>query len=73
MVICIRDYVTSAFRYTAGKTYQFMDDNSDTIVIIDDYGCLIALTKEYIIGIGFPYHFKYLSEIRDNKLKQLGI
>jgi hypothetical protein len=81
MVICIRDYTTSVCRYTAfetnynffaGKTYRIIYDNNHTIQIIDDDGYLVSLTKDDI-GMGFAYHFKYLSEIRDNKLKQLGI
>ena len=72
MVICIRDYTTSVCRYTAGKTYRIIYDNNHTIQIIDDDGYLVALTKDHI-GMWFSYHFKYLSEIRDNKLKQLGI
>jgi hypothetical protein len=71
-IVCVRDYVTSVCKYTAGKTYQVLNDSYTSIQIIDDDGSAVALTKE-TIGMGFEYHFKYLSEVRDNKLKSLGI
>jgi len=71
-IVCVRDYVTSVCKYTAGKTYQVLHDSYTSIQIIDDDGSVVALTKE-TIGMGFEYHFKYLSEVRDNKLKSLGI
>lgn len=76
MVICIRDYTTSVCRFTAGKTYKVIYDSYGSIVIEDDDDGQVALAKDDI-GMGFftnsSYHFKYLSEVRDNKLKQLGI
>lgn len=71
-IVCIRDYIAPACRYTAGKTYQVIDDNQHSIQIVDDDGYQVALTKEHI-GLGFDYHFKYLSEVRHSKLESLGI
>ena len=43
-----------------------------SIQIIDDTDERVALNKD-TIGMGFNYHFKYLSEIRNSKLNELGI
>jgi hypothetical protein len=71
-IVCVRDYITSVCKYTAGKTYQVLHDSYTSIQIIDDDGFAVALTKE-TIGISFDYHFKYLSEVRNDKLESLGI
>jgi hypothetical protein len=74
-IVCIRDFTTSFCRCTEGKTYQVLyeDSNCIEIVIEDDDGMAIALNKEEDIGLGFDYHFKYLQEVRHNKLESLGI
>ena len=69
-IVCVRDYITSICRFTSGKTYKVIHDSYTSIQIIDDDGAGVALTKE-TIGMGFDYHFKYLSELRDNKLRSL--
>lgn len=71
-VVCVKDYITSVCKYTAGKTYKVVCDTDYSIQIIDDADDWVALNKD-TIGMGFNYHFKYLSEIRDNKLETLGI
>jgi hypothetical protein len=78
-IVCVRDYITSVCKYTAGKTYQVLHDSYTSIQIIDDDGFAVALTKETIVdlefhlGMSFDYHFKYLSEVRNDKLESLGI
>ena len=73
-IVCIRDFTTSFCKCKEGKTYKVLheDSNSIQIVIEDDDNMAVALNKDDI-GIGFDYHFKYLSEVRHNKLESLGI
>ena len=71
-IVCVKDYITSVCSYTAGKNYKVVYDSDYIIQIIDDTDDWVALTKD-TIGMGFTYHFKYLSEIRDSKLETLGI
>ena len=71
-IVCVKDYITSVCKYTAGKTYKVVYDTDYSIQIIDDTDERVALNKD-TIGMGFNYHFKYLSEIRNSKLEELGI
>ena len=72
-VVCIKtgfiDYTTgSTYRFTKDKKYSLMDDSKQSIQIIDNYGKGIAMDRSL-----FDAHFKYLSDMRDDKLKEIGI
>ncbi len=67
-VVCIKEGVFSACRFTKDKKYSLMDDNEQSIQIIDDYGNGIAMQRSL-----FDNHFKYLSNMRADKLKEIGI
>ena len=45
-----------------------MDDSEQSIQIIDNYSKGIAMDRSL-----FDAHFKYLSDMRDDKLKEIGI
>ena len=70
--ICIKtgfiDYATVLYRFTKDKKYSSMDDSEQSIRIIDDYGKGIFMDRSL-----FDAHFKYLSDMRDDKLKEIGI
>ena len=75
-VVCIKtgiiDYARvrsdNPYRFTKDKKYSLMDDSEQSIHIIDDYGNGLAMQRSL-----FDAHFKYLSDMRDDKLKELGI
>ncbi len=75
-VVCIKtgiiDYTRvrsdNPYRFTKGKKYSLMDDSEQSIQIIDDYDIGVAMQRSL-----FDVHFKYLSDMRDDKLKELGI
>ena len=71
-VVCIKtgfiDYATAVHRFTKDKKYSLMDDSEQSIQIIDDYGNGLAMQRSL-----FDAHFKYLSDMRDDKLKEIGI
>ena len=65
-VVCIKDFY--AYRFTKDKKYSVMDDSEQSIQIIDDYDIGVAMQRSL-----FDAHFKYLSDMRDDKLKEIGI
>ena len=74
-VVCIKEgvflanvpiYITC--RFTKGNKYSVMDDSEQSIQIIDDHDKGIAMQRSL-----FDKHFKYLSDMRDDKLKEIGI
>lgn len=71
-VVCIKtgfiDYATAVHRFTKDKKYSSMEDSEQSIRIIDDYGKGIFMDRSL-----FDVHFKYLSDIREDRLKELGI
>ena len=75
-VVCIKtgfiDYATTmserVYRFTKDKKYSSMEDSEQNIRIIDDYGKGIFMDRSL-----FDVHFKYLSDMREEKLKELGI
>ena len=75
-VVCIKtgfiDYARvrsdNPYRFTKDKKYSLMDDREQSIQIIDDYGNGLAMQRSL-----FDAHFKYLSDMRDDKLKEIGI
>jgi len=74
-VVCIKEGaflanvpIYIAGRFTKGNKYSVMDDNEQSIQIIDDYDKGIAMQRSL-----FDKHFKYLSDMRDDKLKEIGI
>ena len=71
-VVCIKtgliDYTTATYRFTKDKKYSLVDDSEQSIQIIDDYDIGVAMQRSL-----FDAHFKYLSNMRDDKLKELGI
>lgn len=71
-VFCIKtgfiDYATAMPRFTKDKKYSVMHDSEQSIQIIDDYGKGIVMDRSL-----FDAHFKYLSDMRDDKLKEIGI
>jgi hypothetical protein len=72
-VVCIKDFleyrnVMTTLRFTKDKKYSVMDDSEQSIQIIDDYDRGIAMQRRLFDG-----HFKYLSDVRDDKLKEIGI
>ena len=71
-VFCIKtgfiDYATATYRFTKDKKYSVMDDSEQSIQIIDDYDIGVAMQRSL-----FDAHFKYLSDIREEKLKEIGI
>lgn len=75
-VVCIKtgiiDYTRvrsdNPYRFTKDKKYSLMDDSEQSIQIIDDYDIGVAMQRSL-----FDAHFKYLSDMRDDKLKELGI
>ena len=81
IVVCIKGGLI-AYRFTKGKKYSVMNKletkNLNTpnetvlfvhgIRIIDDYNNVIRMDK-----LMFDKHFKYLSDTREDKLKELGI
>jgi hypothetical protein len=68
IVVCIKEGVFLACRFTKGNKYFVMDDSEQSIQIIDDYDKGIAMQRSL-----FDAHFKYLSDMRDDKLKEIGI
>ena len=66
-VVCIKTGFILARRFTKDKRYS-LDDSEQSIRIIDDYGKGIYIDRSL-----FDAHFKYLSDMRDDKLKELGI
>jgi hypothetical protein len=64
-VVCIK---TSFMRFTKDKKYSLMDDSEQSIQIIDDYDIGVAMQRSL-----FDAHFKYLSDMREDKLKEIGI
>ncbi len=76
-IVCVKDLQlprksNSVFRtrFTAGKTYQVVHENEQSIQIFDDNDAAVVLHKE---RIKFNYHFKYIQEVRSDKLELLGI
>jgi hypothetical protein len=71
-VVCIKtsfiDYTTATYRFTKDQKYSLMDDSKQSIQIIDNYGKGIAMDRSL-----FDAHFKYLSDMREEKLKEIGI
>lgn len=71
-VVCIKtgfiDYASATYRFTKDKKYSVMDDSEQSIQIIDDYDIGVAMQRSL-----FDAHFKYLSDMRDEKLKEIGI
>ena len=71
-VVCIKtgfiDYASATYRFTKDKKYSVMDDSEQSIQIIDDYDIGVAMQRSL-----FDAHFKYLSDIREEKLKEIGI
>ena len=71
-VVCIKtgfiDYATATYRFTKDKKYSLIDDSEQSIQIIDDYDIGVAMQRSL-----FDAHFKYLSDMRDDKLKEIGI
>jgi hypothetical protein len=67
-VVCIKEGFI-AYRFTKGNKYSVMDDSEQSIQIIDDYGTGIAMHRKLL----FDKHFKYLSDMREDKLKEIGI
>jgi hypothetical protein len=55
-------------RFTKDKKYSVMDDSEQSIQIIDDYDIGVAMQRSL-----FDAHFKYLSDMREDKLKEIGI
>ena len=68
-VVCIRGIISPTCKCTSGKQYRLLYDSDTSIQLIDDNNNSVALSKELV----FDKHFKYLSEVRDNKLETLGI
>lgn len=69
-VVCIKEGVFIGFAFfTKGNKYSVMDDSEQSIQIIDDYGNGIAMGRKIL----FDKHFKYLSDMRADKLKEIGI
>ena len=79
-VVCIKngfiDYATAVHRFTKDKKYisntrheniEFISDEQN-IRIIDDYGKGIYMDRSL-----FDTHFKYLSDMREDKLKDIGL
>jgi hypothetical protein len=77
IVVCIKGFI--AYRFTKGKKYSVMNkletkNLNKTVLfvhgirIIDDYNNVIRMDK-----LMFDKHFKYLSDMREDKLKELGI
>jgi hypothetical protein len=64
-VVCIK---TGFMRFTKDKKYFLMDDSEQSIQIIDDYDRGVAMQRSL-----FEAHFKYLSDMREDKLKEIGI
>jgi hypothetical protein len=69
IVVCIKDFLTNNYRFREYEKYSVMDDGEQSIQIIDDYGNGIAIDKQLI----FTQNFKYLSDMRSDKIKELGI
>ncbi len=69
IVVCIKEGVFIAYQFTKGNKYSVMDDSEQSIQIIDDYGNGIAMGRKIL----FDKHFKYLSDMRADKLKEIGI
>jgi len=75
-VVCIKtvrkssfiDYNTVVYRFTKDQKYSSTDNSDQRIRIIDDYGKGITMDRSL-----FDKHFKYLSDIREEKLKNIGI
>ena len=78
IVVCIKGGLI-AYRFTKGKKYSVMNkletkNLNKTVLfvhgirIIDDYNNVIRMDK-----LMFDKHFKYLSDMREDKLKELGI
>lgn len=75
-VVCIKmvrkssfiDYNTVVYRFTKDHKYSSTDNSEQSIRIIDDYGKGITMDRSL-----FDKHFKYLSDIREEKLKNIGI
>ena len=75
-VVCIKtgfiDYARvrsdNPYRFTKDKKYSLMDDSEQSIQIIDDYGNGLTIQRSL-----FDAHFKYLSDIREERLKEIGI
>jgi hypothetical protein len=77
-LVCIKtgfiDYTTAKPRFTKDKKYFVIGkfsrpyDSEQSIQVIDDYDKSIYMDRSL-----FDVHFKYLSDIRDDKLKEIGI
>ena len=65
-VVCIK--TPSSMRFTKDKKYSLVDDSEQSIQIINDYDIGVAMQRSL-----FDAHFKYLSDMRDDKLKEIGI
>lgn len=69
IVVCIKDFLTNNYRFREYEKYSVMDDDEQSIQIIDDYGNGIAIDKLSL----FSKNFKYLSDMRSDKIESLGI
>ena len=67
-VVCIKTGIETFMRFTKDKKYSLMDDSEQSIQIIDDYDKGIVMDRSL-----FDAHFKYLSDMREDKLKEIGI
>ena len=67
-VVCIKTGIETFMRFTKDKKYSVMDDSEQSIQIIDDYDIGVAMQRSL-----FDAHFKYLSDMREEKLNELGI
>lgn len=71
-VVCIKTgfeyYWTAEPRFTKDKKYFVMYDSEQSIQVIDDYGKGIQMDRPL-----FDAHFEYLSDMREEKLKELGM
>ena len=57
-------------RFTQGKTYKIVYEDNNGIQIIDDDGISFTINKQ---RVDINYYFKYIQEVRNDKLKSLGI
>ena len=69
IAVCIKHLRGQTYEYTLGKQYLILHDSHMSVQLEDDHGSAVGLSKDLV----FNEHFKYLSEVRDNKLKTLGI
>lgn len=71
-VVCIKtgfvDYATAEPRFIKEKKYFVVEDSEQSIQVIDDYGKGIQMDRPL-----FDAHFEYLSDMREEKLKELGM